>query len=119
MAAIALVFSAIRIWAFKYHLLHPVLALWRRVETDATDRLFFGLFIFFSILAIIMMMVGAIFLTSEECTVGIGLTIDTCLTFIFASLVYRLHASTFIRWPQTHPIRASDSHSTRVAVNGE
>ena len=30
-------------------------------------------------------------------TVGIGLTINTCLTFIFASLVYRLHAGTFIR----------------------
>ena len=119
MAVIALVFAAIRIWAFKYHLLHPVLALWRRAESDSTDRLFFGLFIFFSILAIIMMMIGAIFLTSEKYTAGIGLTIGTCLTFIFASLVYRLHAGTFIRWAQTHPIRTSDPPSTRVVVNGD
>jgi hypothetical protein len=104
MAVLALFFTTIQVLSYKYNLLRPVVALWRRHESqEEEDRLMFGLAVTSFILGSIVVAVGAVAIVDEKYKLGIGLTIGACGIFIITPLFYRLHVGVFIRWAESHP----------------
>lgn len=97
MISAAVVFALVRIWNFKYNLLHPVISLWGDHVGSVCGKTMFALAIFCGFGGVSMMMATVFEIAVYDFNASLGLTVGTCCMFIITSLMYRLHVGSFVK----------------------
>lgn len=97
MISAAVVFALVRIWNFKYNLLHPVISLWGDHVGNFCGKAMFALAIFCGFGGVSMMMATVFEIAVYDFNASLGLTVGTCCMFIITSLMYRLHVGSFVK----------------------
>jgi hypothetical protein len=96
LSGFALIMLVIRVWNIKFYILEPVLNTWLNTRHQEVSKKTFFFTVFFCLIGIILMIVGAILVVSSNFVTSIIITAITYVTFILSALSYRCHAGSYM-----------------------
>jgi hypothetical protein len=96
LSGFGLIMLVIRVWNIKFYILEPVLNTWINTRQQEVSKKTFFFTVFFCLIGIILMIVGAILVVSSNFVISILLTAITYVTFILSALSYRCHAGSYM-----------------------
>lgn len=85
LVCMALIVMLVRVWNFKYYLLHPVVGIWGDADT-VQGAVHLGLSFAAGVGGVIFMMFTGVVVSQGDTNTGVGLAIGTTIVFLLASL---------------------------------